>query len=289
MTNVLRNVSTLRLVSFSNTLLRQRILYPITTNVSDMERRRNLHCRGIEPINTPLPFKISPLVNFGTEPATKPVTEKLSSDVLESSKLVKESPGQSNDSNKPTQEQLDHVFNVLRNTLPTLFIQPMDYSVYSPNLIFENNIKGKHTVGLYHYVKTVALLRTVGHLKYAYVKLEVLKITKHPEDNSVRIRWSVRGISGLKVMFQFWKVKLWKFKEILDQQEAWYDGFSTCYVGPDGLIYKHVADRVMPDQSKEANTVIKDSPLAAASVAATAAPKVAFVIGLTTDISTCIT
>ncbi|XP_055911776.1 uncharacterized protein C6orf136 homolog [Eupeodes corollae] len=289
MTNLLRNVSTLRLVSFSNTFLRQRkiILHPIT-NCPDIEGRRYLH-DGADPTNTPFATRVNSLVNFGTELAQRQVTEKRSRDVFERSKLVKNSPEPTNDPNKPTLEQLDHVFNVLRETLPKLFIQPMDYSIYSPNLIFENNIKGKHTVGLYHYVKQVALLRTVGHLKYAYVKFDVLKITKHPEDFSIRIRWSVRGISGLKVMFQFWKVKLWKFKEILDQQEAWYDGFSTCYIGPDGLIYKHVADRVMPDQSKEANTTLKETPLAAASVAATAAPKVAFVIGLTTDISNCIT
>lgn len=24
----------------------------------------------------------------------------------------------------------------------------------------------------------------------------------------------------------------------------WYDGFSTMYIGDDGLIYKHVADKV---------------------------------------------
>lgn len=53
--------------------------------------------------------------------------------------------------------------------------------------------------GLYHYVKQVALLRTVGHLKYAYVKFEVMKITMHPEENTIKIRWRVRGISALKV------------------------------------------------------------------------------------------
>lgn len=105
--------------------------------------------------------------------------------------------------------------------------------------------------GLYHYVKQVALMRTVGHLKYAYVKFEVLKITKHPEDNTVKVRWRVRGISALKVMLNFWKFKLWKLKEIFEGQEAWYDGFSTFSVGNNGLIYKHVADKVMPDQNKE--------------------------------------
>lgn len=29
---------------------------------------------------------------------------------------------------------------------------------------------------------------------------------------------------------------------------SWYDGFSTFYVGEDGLVYKHVADKMMPDQ-----------------------------------------
>lgn len=53
--------------------------------------------------------------------------------------------------------------------------------------------------GLYNYVKQVALLRTVGHLKFAYVKFEILKITMHSEDDTVKIRWRIKGISGLKV------------------------------------------------------------------------------------------
>ncbi|KAJ4446915.1 hypothetical protein ANN_13616 [Periplaneta americana] len=80
-------------------------------------------------------------------------------------------------------------------TLPNLFIQPLDYTIYHQDLVFENNIRGTRTVGLYHYVKQVALLRTVGHLKFAYVKFEILKITMHPEDDTVRIRWRIRGIS----------------------------------------------------------------------------------------------
>lgn len=74
--------------------------------------------------------------------------------------------------------------------------------------------------GLYHYVKQIALLRTVGHLKYAYVTLEVLKITKHPEDSTIKVRWRIRGISGLQVMFLFWKYKLWDIKALFDKTEA---------------------------------------------------------------------
>lgn len=88
--------------------------------------------------------------------------------------------------------------------------------------------------GLYHYVKQIALLRTVGHLKYAYVAFEVLKITKHTENNTVKVRWRIRGISALKVMLQFWKYKLWKLKEIFDEQEAYVDK-------------ERVTDRIMVD------------------------------------------
>jgi len=170
-----------------------------------------------------------------------------------------------------SQEQLTKVYDTLRHTLPNLFVKPLDYSIFSPNLIFENNIRNTRTVGLYHFVKQVALLRTVGHIKYGYVKFEVLKITMHPEDDTVKIRWTIKGISGLKVMLQFWKFKLWQWKKIYDEQESWYDGFSTMYVGEDGLVIKHVVDKVMPDQNREVTPATN-----------VVAPKLALFIGLTT-------
>ncbi|EDX08472.1 GD24989 [Drosophila simulans] len=176
--------------------------------------------------------------------------------------------------NERKPEDLDRAYEVLRATLPKLFVEPLDYSIYSPGLIFHNNITGKHTVGLYHYVKQIAILRTVGHLKYAYVKFEVLKITKHQDDYTVRIRWRVRGISGLKVMFQFWKYKIWQLKEVLKDQEAWYDGYSVCYLGDEGLIVKHVVDKVMPDESREAVENPSATALPPGSLAATSSQKI---------------
>lgn len=181
--------------------------------------------------------------------------------------------GEGSKETAPSEEQLQRVYHVLSQTLPKLFVQPLDYSIYNPNLVFENNIRGMRTEGLYHYVKQIALLRTVGHLKYAYVTFEILKITKHPEDGTVRVRWRIRGISALKVMLQFWKYKLWKLKEIFEGQEAWYDGFSVLYVGSDGLVSKHVVDKIMPDDD-----TVKVPPKTIVS------PKLALVVGLTADV-----
>ncbi|XP_016930545.3 uncharacterized protein C6orf136 homolog [Drosophila suzukii] len=202
------------------------------------------------------------------------VTDNLqqSRSVHESANAEREPGNTKENARKP--EDLDRAYEVLRTTLPKLFVEPLDYSIYSPGLIFHNNITGKHTVGLYHYVKQIAILRTVGHLKYAYVKFEVLKITKHQDDYTVRIRWRVRGISGLKVMFQFWKYKLWQLKEVLKDQEAWYDGYSVCYLGDDGLIIKHVVDKVMPDENREAVENTSATALPPGSLAATSSQKI---------------
>lgn len=59
----------------------------------------------------------------------------------------------------------------------------------------------------------------MGHIKFAYVTFEILKITQHPEDSTIKIRWRIKGISALKVMVTFWKYKLWNFKEMFDKTE----------------------------------------------------------------------
>lgn len=47
---------------------------------------------------------------------------------------------------RPDDEKLNEIFEHLGNNLPSMFIKPMNYSVYSPKLIFEDNIRGRRTV-----------------------------------------------------------------------------------------------------------------------------------------------
>ncbi|XP_045129812.1 uncharacterized protein LOC123515110 [Portunus trituberculatus] len=160
---------------------------------------------------------------------------------------------------KPDAEKLSLVFNKLADSLPKLFTHPLDYTIYSQNIVFENRIRGVRTVGLFPYVRQVALLRTVGHLKFAYVKFDVLKMTKHAEEGCIKVRWRIKGLSGLKAIVKFWKVKLWNWRSVEDQMVHWYDGFSTFYVGGDGLVHTHIADSMMPDEEKQ---VVNKDPLA---------------------------
>lgn len=74
-----------------------------------------------------------------------------SKNYFETPSLIPDSKQQERDekvsgSGKPNPEKLDFVFKKLSETLPKLFIQPMDYSIYHPNVIFENNIRGTRTM-----------------------------------------------------------------------------------------------------------------------------------------------
>jgi hypothetical protein len=99
-------------------------------------------------------------------------------------------------------------------------------------------------------------------------------------------------------MLTFWKYKLWKLQEIFEDQEAydninllcfqkklfffiffrWYDGFSIFYVGDDGLVFKHIVDRVMPDENKE--KALRPDTLGSIN-----SPKLALIISVASEIS----
>lgn len=86
-------------------------------------------------------------------------------------------------------------------------------------MYFTHKINNVDSRGMYNYVKQMALVRTIGHLKYAYVKMDVLKITMHTQDNTIRVRWRINGISGVKILFSFWRYKFWKIREAFKEQE----------------------------------------------------------------------
>lgn len=71
--------------------------------------------------------------------------------------------------------------------------------------------------GLHYFVTTVSLLRLMGHIKYAFVKFETLKMTKHPKDGTIKVRWRINGISGMKVFLKFWKFRIWNLEQVVKE------------------------------------------------------------------------
>lgn len=63
---------------------------------------------------------------------------------IENKNFFSENDG--NLSNRPSPEKLGHVYNILADNLPKLFIQPFDYTIYHNNIIFEDHIRNVRTV-----------------------------------------------------------------------------------------------------------------------------------------------
>ena len=143
--------------------------------------------------------------------------------------------------------------------MPQFFQKPHEFRLYNRNIIFEDNIRNVRTEGINGYAWQIAKIKMGAHLKYGKVAFNVLKLTKHVEDSTIKIRWRIVSYPGNRIVLAFWKFKLWNAKESLEKyKDEWIDGFSILYVGGDGLIYRHVCDKVMPDTDEiESNKTTK--------------------------------
>lgn len=129
--------------------------------------------------------------------------------------------------------------------------------LYAADMVFEDNIRGLVLKSRDAYMMNMMILKMKGNIMYAKVRMDVLKMTKHPEDGTIRVRWQVEGVQGWRLFFTFWRygpARLFTFgspKNVSDTT----DGFSIFYLNSKGLIYKHMCDKMMPDSSNAANPV----------------------------------
>ncbi|KAI5607761.1 hypothetical protein C0J50_9863 [Silurus asotus] len=156
------------------------------------------------------------------------------------------------------EEKLALMYERLRIELPRFFLKNHDYSMYSNDVEFINDLLKTKTRGRVAYQLTLTLWRLLCLCYYADARLEVLKLTKHPEDGSIKARWRVKGLPFHTLLFRFYKKDKSQFYRT-------FDAFSTFYLGSDGLIHRHKVQKVMEAQPPVLNKL--PSLLAGALVA----------------------
>ncbi|XP_026851461.2 uncharacterized protein C6orf136 homolog [Electrophorus electricus] len=142
---------------------------------------------------------------------------------------------------KENEEKLAIIYERLRIELPSFFVKNHDYSMYCNDLEFINGLLNTRTRGRVAYQLILSLWRLLCLCYYAEVRMEVLKLTKHPEDGSIKARWRVKGLPFYSLLLRFYKKDKTQFHRT-------YDAFSTFYVGSDGLIHCHKVEKVMQAQ-----------------------------------------
>ncbi|XP_051520116.1 uncharacterized protein LOC127421266 [Myxocyprinus asiaticus] len=136
------------------------------------------------------------------------------------------------------EEKLALMYEKLRVELPSFFVKNHDYSMYSEDVEFINGLLNTKTRGRVAYQLTLKLWRLMCLCYYAEAQLEVLKLTKHPEDGSIKARWRVKGLPFHSLLVFF-------YKKDKSQLYKTYDAFSTFYLGSDGQIHCHKVEKVM--------------------------------------------
>ena len=63
--------------------------------------------------------------------------------------------------------------------------------------------------GLILYIKNMHLLKIVANLKFVYVRPQVISLTKHPEDNTIRVTWKIVGLGMLRMAWRYIPDKLY--------------------------------------------------------------------------------
>ncbi|XP_034455481.1 uncharacterized protein C6orf136 homolog isoform X1 [Hippoglossus hippoglossus] len=139
------------------------------------------------------------------------------------------------------EEKLAVMYERLGIELPSFFIKNHDYTMYSKDIEFLNGLMNTKTRGRVLYQLILSLWRLLCLFYYADARLEVLKLTKHMEDRSIKARWRIRGLPFHSVLLRFYR----KDKSHLYRS---YDAFSTFYIGQDGLIQCHKVEKMMPAQ-----------------------------------------
>ncbi|XP_077937397.1 uncharacterized protein C6orf136 homolog isoform X2 [Gasterosteus aculeatus] len=135
------------------------------------------------------------------------------------------------------EQKLAMMYERLRMELPNVLMKNHDYTMYSNDVEFINGLINTKTRGRAVYQLTLSLWRLLCLCYYAKAQLEVLKLTKHMEDGTIKARWRIRGLPFASLLLRFYR----KDKSLLYRS---YDAFSTFYIGQDGLIHCHKVEKV---------------------------------------------
>jgi len=150
---------------------------------------------------------------------------------------------------------LERVAYVLSHDLHNIFLKSQEWEMYHPNMVLQDNIRGKRFEGLDQYMKIVNLLKLTAHLRFVYVRFHILKLTKHPEDGTIRVRWRIAGLGMVRMLVRYFPDKMWMKGNMERAAPSWYDGISTFHVGGDDRIYKHTLDHLEGDNSPVVETL----------------------------------
>lgn len=141
----------------------------------------------------------------------------------------------------------------LTTDLTNMFMKRQEWRMYHPEMVFVDNIRGSRLAGLEKYMILINIMRMLAHVRFVYVRMTLLSVSKDEETSTIKIRWNIVGLGMVRLVLRYFPDRLWEKGNMERTAPAYLDGYSTFYVNSDNKIYLHSLDRVRPEQGKNIN------------------------------------
>jgi len=152
---------------------------------------------------------------------------------------------------KDPKANLELISDQLTRDLTNIFMKRQNWSIYRKDLVFQDTSRGIKIVGLQKYQLYINLLRMLAHMRFVYVRMTLLSVSKDEDESSVEIRWSIVGLGFLKFCIRYFPDKLWEKNSMERLSPSYLDGYSIFYVDANNKIYRHNLHSIMSDRDKE--------------------------------------
>ena len=139
--------------------------------------------------------------------------------------------------------EFDEVASKLAMDLTNVFLNRITIDLYHPDMEVDDRIRGQQFKGLIYYIKNMHLLKIMGHLKFVYVRPQIVKLTKVHEERKIVVDWKFVGLTQFRMALRYIPDKLWNRANMDQAAKTWYEGVSTFYLDEDLKIAKLVIEK----------------------------------------------
>jgi len=147
-----------------------------------------------------------------------------------------------NDSSRPSRDAFDKTVGKILNDINSFFVRKADYTIYDANVLFENRMNGRVARNVLEFKTEMNYLRIWGHLRYPFVRMNVVEFKKDESEAKVTIHWRIRIWSWLRLVAYYLPKRLFRMENMINHSAIWKEGIAQVWVGSEAKVTRIVVD-----------------------------------------------
>ena len=155
--------------------------------------------------------------------------------------------------------EFDEVASKLAVDLTNVFLNRITIDLYHPDMELDDRIRGQQFKGLIYYIKNIHLLKIMAHIRFVYVRPQIVKLTKIHEDRKIVVDWRFVGLTQFRMAIRYIPDKLWNRANMDQAAKTWYEGVSTFYLDEELKIVKHIIEKSDAGNKNQTLQEMRDS------------------------------